>query len=346
MNREMVKSRFISTCNRLIWVVRLAMNELSKKGVTNGRISIIDPSVLKQRALLWARPFHDEITEKKIPWTNGAWGYRGSYEFLVQGVIPKEAILSTINVDDLYRLPQSHPALGELLRFEVVTNSMSLANKETTFRRQAMPLNSRSAGAIALLASFMGFTPKSPIAHISHIVADVVQGWHLAVVHREPLEWQTLASVFARSFTAAPVGLKQEQAIKMAFLDGVRWGQGDFNARHKLETVVKMQKKAKSIGLECPAKIVTDELDAVKLMVWGHENRIANMLKTHNTQLMLEDGHVSDEDEHDDIPQVVESPTPGPSRPKWSWTRQMAIEEDEEMDLSDEYAFDDNGYVV
>lgn len=107
-------------------------------------------------------------------------------------------------------------------------------------------------------------------------------------------------------------------------------------------------------GLGSPAKIVTDELDAVKLMFWSHENRIANMLKRHNSQLMLEDGNVSgNESENDDMLPVIQSPTPGPSRPNWSWTRRSAIEvdsrdmdDDKEMDFGDEYAFDDNGYVV
>lgn len=107
-------------------------------------------------------------------------------------MIPKEAMPSTTKVADLYLLPQVYPAIGQLLRFEIIMNSMSLANKKAAFRRQAMPLESRLVKAISQLASFMVLTSDSQIAHISHIVADVVQGWHLSVVYREKHEWQSL----------------------------------------------------------------------------------------------------------------------------------------------------------
>ncbi|CAK1367151.1 hypothetical protein CB0940_10470 [Cercospora beticola] len=361
MDRKLKDTPFVSTCNRLVWSLRLALSEM-RKGVRNGRITLIDPSKLDKRAVFWARPFHDELTQKMAPWSNGAQRYCGTYEFLVWGAIHKEAIVHTIKVKDLLRLSKTSPAIDHVLRADILSEKSALFRKESDFIRQKVPLNTFSVKAIAEIARFLGLDRTSPLDHISHIVADIVQGWHLQVVPRDQQEWRALATLFARNYLSTPAGLVQEQTVRMAFLDGVRFGQGQFNARHKPETVAAMTKRAKMVGLECPARIITDELDAIKVMAWSQEQRVGKLLKSRKEQLMLEEGFVeSSEEEEDqeeeDDPMMLddEPPTAGPSRPRlappqpnWSWTRQMIRqdEDDAHSDLGGAFEFDAAGRVV
>ncbi|KAM3413844.1 hypothetical protein BST61_g10521 [Cercospora zeina] len=359
MNRNLKETPFVSTCNRLLWIFRLATSEMAK-GVENGRITIINPTKLDKRAVFWARPFHDELTKKEAPWTNGAERYKGTYEFLVWGTIHKDAIITTVKVQDLVRLVQSSPAVGYVLRINILSDRSALSKKELVFLQQKVPLNTFSVKAIAELARFMGLDKASPIEHISHIVADVIQGWHLHVVRRDEQEWRALATLFARTFSSGtPSGLLQEQTIRMAFLEGVQFGRGDFNARHKPETVVIMTKRAKLIGLESPARIITNELDAIKIMAWSQEQRVTNLLKSRKEQLMLEAGfEKSSEDDEDDGDVMMldeEPPIAGPLRPRttpaqpnWSWTRRMIRhdEDDAGSDFGGAFEFDAAGRVV
>lgn len=295
--------------------------------------------------------------------TKGAYKYRGTYEFLVWRDIPQKAILTTISVADLLFLAQSIPTVGYMLRLDVLLEGSALYTKERAFRQHQVPLNSLSVKGIAKLARFLGLTVNSALNHISHIVADTVQGWHLQVVHRDETEWRNLASTFARAFAdSAAMGFVTEQKVRLAFLDGVRFGRGDFNARHTPETMATMARRAKDIGLEHPDRIITNELDAVKLMAVSHEQQVQNLFKNRQQQLLLQEGlddPNGDEEyyDEDEEPLMLQEgpPTPGPSRPttrpsqpKWSWTSQM-FREDEDEDESEfggAFEFDAAGRVV
>lgn len=53
MDRRMEKNPWISTCNKLVWIVQLAIKE-AMKGASKGRIAIIDPAVIGKAAIFWA----------------------------------------------------------------------------------------------------------------------------------------------------------------------------------------------------------------------------------------------------------------------------------------------------
>ena len=83
--------------------------------------------------------------------------------------------------------------MNRVLRTGILKDQRSIGKKEDELARQKVPLDTQSTNAIAQLARFMGLTPQSPLEHISHIVADVVQGWHLAVIRRDEQQWSELA---------------------------------------------------------------------------------------------------------------------------------------------------------
>ncbi|KAF2206731.1 hypothetical protein CERZMDRAFT_103032 [Cercospora zeae-maydis SCOH1-5] len=348
MDRRPTETPLISCSNKLIWIINLAIKDLQNAG-TAGRIALIDPSVLGEQAIFWALPFHNEVASKTALFKNGAFRYPGKYEHLVWGAIPKEAIISTVKVTDLLNLPRSHPELERILRYGVLQGHGSMTNKETLLRRQNVQLDLHAAKGIALLARCMGATAQTPIQVISHIVGDVVRGWGLATQFRSAQSWREIAERSVRVFLEPEqgrwVGAGQIQGLKSSFLNGVRWGVGEYNARHKPEAMVKMQKKARLIGLEFPGKIISDEVDAWKIGLFTHDQQVAKLQRPTKQQRLLQatleedddDDDEEDEDEdngHEDYDAPEDRrPVAGPSQPRWSFIRQMDLAHDgDELD--------------
>lgn len=308
----------ILTSLQVAWIIRLAAQE-SKRGVTSGRITLIHADAIDREAVFHAQPFHKEL-RKKRPFSNGAFRYQGMREyvfpfepdpcsqanlsarFLVYHKIPNYAVLYTFTVQELVQLTVRKPAVGDLLRLHHLEKNMTaLRTLSQTLQAQNLKLDMQSVPAIAALVCFFTLESSGKTEHIMHIVSDVIQGWSLTVLYHSPQQWLALADSFASAMLNPPlrVGwLKDYQSIKMAFLDGVRWSQGDVNARHKLERMQTMLTRARKIGLEDPGKIVRDELDAAKFNVMTYDRKQQRLLQgRHAGHRVLAAG----EDE-DDIP--------------------------------------------
>ena len=110
---------------------------------------------------------------------------------------------------------------------------------------------------------------------------------------------------------------KELKSSELAFLDGVRWGNGEWNAIFKPDKIRRMLKRAKKVGLESPAQILSDQLDAAKLTIWAFEKRQQRLLQGTASRALLTDA-VEDKDE------IVFDPT--------SDEGEFAIDEDLEME--------------
>ncbi|KAK5126694.1 hypothetical protein LTR85_009628 [Meristemomyces frigidus] len=337
LNRDLTRSPFISTSNHLCWILRLAAKEASR-GVTGGQVTIIDAAALESRNVYHVPPFHKTLCAKR-PFTKGAQRYHGSHEFMVYHKIPSSAVVSTFAVQELLGLSRTVPALGNVLRFNVLTMAGDYRKKlRRMLREDDVQLKPEIVSAMARLCRFMGLSTQTPMSQISHVVSDIVQGWAFHVLYASPEEWPQVAAIFAHVYcrrSTPAAGVREVQKVKVAFLDGVKWGLGTFNARHTAENILKMQKKADAVGLGRPAKLIADELDAAKLDILTYEKAedrlIGNVDRT--PPLLLDD-----------------TATPGPSsRRTWRaaasgssmgrTTRVMVYDEDETEELGD----DDDG---
>lgn len=110
---------------------------------------------------------------------------------------------------------------------------------------------------------------------ISGIVSDICSGWGLLLEPHSEQEWLEKAGVFAEAMTAGGqhIRLEYNSSLEYAFLDGIRWGYAsDANPRLRRETACRAMKKARVIGLESPASIIANQLDAAKMAVMSLEN--------------------------------------------------------------------------
>lgn len=270
MNRTLVDTPFISTTNRLIWMVQQTITAIASRGEYN--VSVINVDALNKDGVFWARPFHDEVRLAK-PFKNGAGNYRGTHEFLVWQHVPEVAILHTFKATDLMTLVSNNGDISQVLRFDILRPraAVALATKIANLRRQKVPLSRKSTVAIAALVSFFGLRSPYTSGHISAIVTGICEGWGLDIQSREERVWQQLANHFANQFGTGNLGLRERQTIKLAFLDGVAWGCGEPNAKHTPAGVASKERKAAAVGLASPSDILAHELDAMKLALKLHE---------------------------------------------------------------------------
>lgn len=215
-------------------------------------------------------------------------------------------MLHTFTVQELFQLTVSRPAVGSLLRLNHLAKSITALKTLTqSLHDQHIKLDTSTATSMAEVVRFLSLQPDGSPEHLMHIISDIVQGWSLAVSYHSPQQWSSMAGTFA-SAMITPSGdswLKDYQRMKMAFLDGVRWSQGDVNARHKAERMRTMLSRARKIGLEDPAKILRDELDAAKLGIMMYDQKQKRLVEGRASQALL----AEDDNEHDTLPMTPRS---------------------------------------
>ncbi|KXL42365.1 MAG: hypothetical protein FE78DRAFT_73425 [Acidomyces sp. 'richmondensis'] len=280
LNRDHVDSPFISTSNCFFWVLRLAVKERAR-GISDGAISLIDTSELDLTKAYYIPPFHRELL-KKHAFQNGAQRYHGSHEFIIYHKIPKNAVICTFQLCKLFDLADRIPAIQNILRFQVLEAE---GDYRSELRGKLEEDNVElSPGIVAALAQIVKLCLdcQSPVEQIGFLVAEIVFGWAFILQHAKPEEWLTIAAVFSHVLcgNSKPNGIVDEQRAKLAFLEGVKWGCGSYNTRHTPKAVLKMQNKAQSIGLGCPAKLLSNELGTLQLDLWLFERQQQRVIQS------------------------------------------------------------------
>lgn len=202
-------------------------------------------------------------------------------EFLVYHKIPRSTILNTFTVRELLRLTATDSSIAAMLRLDILGSRMHSYHKTVRpdLEKQNFQLNEDTVVTLARFARFLHLGMNSPAEHLMHLVSDVIQGWGVKVKYHAPEQWLSAANVFATSLGQAPASMKQYQQMKIAFLDGVRWSQGEFNTRHSDEKMRIMLGRAIKIGLQDPAKLICEELDGAKLNVMLYDKKQQKVLE-------------------------------------------------------------------
>ncbi|KAK0877450.1 hypothetical protein LTR87_008701 [Friedmanniomyces endolithicus] len=107
---------------------------------------------------------------------------------------------------------------------------------------------------------------ESPAAHVAHLVTDIVHGCAFVIeIGTTPLEWQQLSAWFAQEFCKGEFpDLRRHQMIRAAFLEGVKWACGSYNARFSKEGIETVQRRAARVGLRDPLAILNQEFEVAK----------------------------------------------------------------------------------
>jgi hypothetical protein len=152
----------------------------------------------------------------------------------------------------------------------------------TAFETKILPVL-KTIKCMADIALFLGLSATSSPAFISGVVSDICAGWGLLIHHHTEQEWAKKAEVFASVFTqdAEETYINGGLPLMQAFLDGVFWGNAtQHNPRFSGATIVQATRKAKRIGLESPARLLANELDATKLRLMMFEKGQQRALRT------------------------------------------------------------------
>ena len=234
---------------------------------------------------------------------SGAHYYHGSHELMVYNKIPASAIIQTFSMANVIDLAQRDQAIGSVVRLDVLSLKGDYRAKLRPLLKKDSPrLTPAVITSIARVCRALGLSKQSRIEHISHIIEDFLYGWAYSHDRKDPEEWQAFASVFAQVFCrrSVPAANTQDvQKVKLAFLEGVKWSMGTYNTRHSAKSIANMQRKAIAVGLECPAKLISNELDAAKLQLWTYQRQQERLVESMSSAT---------------APMAVGAPvTPGPS---------------------------------
>ncbi|KAK5163118.1 uncharacterized protein LTR77_010902 [Saxophila tyrrhenica] len=278
LNRDKVHTPFVSCSINLMWTLRLALEE-GQRG-REKKISIIDSSRLERKKVFWARPFHAALC-KVVQFTKGAFYYHGKWEFMIYDRIPRNAVIKTVSVQDIYDLASRLPDVGATLRLNQIAklNKGYLSQVLPALKAQNMKLTAPVIKSIARIAEFLGVGHTFPL-FVSGIVSDVISEWGIAVCRQTEQEWLAKADIFATTICSGEtVRLKDFYLMKAAFRDGVRWGNAsDYNPRFEVAKTNRAVKKAGTVGLGGSMKPLTDELDAAKLGLMVFEREVQKSL--------------------------------------------------------------------
>lgn len=212
--------------------------------------------------------------------------------------------------------------------------------KLPALKAKGVPLTEDLTAAIARLCDFFGLNAKMP-DKLTHIVSDVIQGWGLRVEKRDEKQWYQLATLFAREVCRCSKRLTfvDQEKVKFAFLTGVGYGRGEVNCRFHQKLLVKQQKAASAVGLASPARIIANQLDAVKMAVLSTEKMEIRSLDAYHQRRVASASSEESEDEDELLGNAT--------------LRQQLVEDSSEEggDGSDDedgivFGFDDNGLII
>lgn len=161
----------------------------------------------------------------------------------------------------------STPTAAALLRLNKLTqHRVGYAKKREAFKNQAIGINSDTIIGIAEIAKFLGLDHGSTLGHIAGVVSDIVQGWALVIDPRSSSDLEVQAATFADHMHTGerPCAAKDLQMAKLAFLEGLKWGNArDRNPRFNVVTANRVEKRATKVGLGSPVKVLYNELDKI-----------------------------------------------------------------------------------
>ena len=179
-----------------------------------------------------------------------------------------DSITHTFALQDFIDVAAKEPSVDALLRFPEISKKATYKQELLPeLKRQDLNLTPSIAKAIAQIVSPVGLTHKPPIGQLCAIVSDIARGWGVKIRPRTLRDGQRISSVFAFALYSgdpALIDLDRLQSSRLAFLEGCAWGLGDENANLNPELVRLTPYRARLVGLECPVKILMDEVDTAR----------------------------------------------------------------------------------
>jgi hypothetical protein len=257
LNRDIRDTPFVSTSNRLFWSIRNALVKL--RNGNDVAFTVIDREVIPASKIFHARPYRDSI-KHRAEFDNGAHRYGATYEFLVWANIPERAIVHTVSTTELVRAIRDDAEMAQVFRLETLISPRAIVRIERDLVLDKLPLTTGVVSAIAKLATLLavGCCP----VRLTHIVRDVIEGWSIHITFQSPKIWSAFTNQFLHTISRAealPLSTKDQERVKMAFLEGVRWGMAKPNAAHT--QIAQLERKWHACGLLKPEAILAYEGD-------------------------------------------------------------------------------------
>lgn len=240
---------------------------------------MIDKQAIRPANIFHARPYRDAILPR-AEFDNGAHRYSATYEFLVWGSIPERAVVHTVTIAELAKTISDDAEMSRVFRLATLQSKRAIVRIERDFKLDKLPLTIGVVISMAKLATLLGvgICPT----RLTHIVRDVIEGWQIHVAFQPPKAWSDLANQFLHAVSRVevhPLSLKDQERVKMAFLEGVRWGMAKPNAAHS--QIAQLERKWHACGLLTPDTVLAFEIDQRAVV----QRQLAASVKAQDMQL-------------------------------------------------------------
>lgn len=198
---------------------------------------------------------------KKFIFPGGKQKYQAKHEYLIWGKIPAEAIIKTVALQDLVVLANDVEVLGNAFTLDLLGAKGDFQSRIKNHRtRKPVSLKKTIIPAMARLIHFFGLSKSSNLARM---VREIIQGWVIEIAPMTSVEWAETAASFAHfmsSLSGHFEGLRTQQALKEAFLHGVRAGLGKPYWESDTRLTKRLHRDAAVAGLGSPDDILNDEM--------------------------------------------------------------------------------------
>ena len=149
----------------------------------------------------------------------------GHGEFFIWGDIPSDAVLHTLDLNDLITNLYNDPDCHELLSIDVFEPGIKTNAIAATLREKNVMLNTVTARALGKTAKMFGVNQSSvTLVHMQDFVARIMDGWSITKGQYVDMHtMSSLAAVFAIAL-GPHEGRYSRQEIMAAFIEGVENG--------------------------------------------------------------------------------------------------------------------------
>ncbi|TLD35820.1 hypothetical protein E2P81_ATG02123 [Venturia nashicola] len=207
-----IATPFVSLSPSLVWCVqrlyKMAGDEDSKKFAI-----IIGPLADAHTRLYKVGPILQSL--KNTDMYNKDVRYKASMEWFAWAEIGQEAISTVIGRQYLENLAQASPAVGAVLRLNVLEKTTNMLKAREEFKAHPVQLDGRSGMAIGKICLLFGISFHSDQAVITELIFHILQGWAIAIDIEDTEALEQAFSTFIGQLEASDCSVVLASAISI-----------------------------------------------------------------------------------------------------------------------------------
>lgn len=226
--------------------------------------------------------------------------------------------MHTFSIRQLVDLTNDNAVFGTIMQLPTLTlHRVAYSTKILRMLKETNnTLTPENIGAVAQMVLLTGLNHESSVAHVSHVVGDILRGLGFIIERLKETDWQRKSAIFAHAIAKQsdlPPTLSQQENLRLAFLHGVVWSRGGWTWGPRMRDMNIMWQRASRLGLGSPATVLANEMAVARSDLVAFDEHQQRTFPVRRAQALLEDG-IEDDDEQEALTVDVASMVLGSSQ--------------------------------